>query len=121
MGGGGPWLPAHLDPEAVHYVVPDPDSFYWPGNPNGSGGTIQWWQCTTLLRMTDGEQVTTGLAVMPETFTALPSTLPRRQQRRLLHTARTTERDAYLWSRDHKPDCSPQRCGFTPEPRPQRS
>ncbi|MEV6931933.1 hypothetical protein AB0M46_46620 [Dactylosporangium sp. NPDC051485] len=115
LGTGGPWLRAHLDPDGVHYLVPDPASYYWPGNPDGKGGTIRWWQCTALLRMCDGEQVTGMIAVLPETFTALPSTLRRSEQLRLAHVARTTERDTYLWGRDHKADCSPQLCGYVPE------
>jgi hypothetical protein len=115
LGKGGPWLRAHLDPDGVHYLVPDPANYYWPGNADGKGGTIRWWQCTALLRMYDGEQVSGMLAVLPETFTALPSTLPRREQLRLVHLARVTERDTYLWGRDHKADCDPQHCGYGPK------
>ncbi|MFI6597175.1 hypothetical protein ACIBHX_13015 [Nonomuraea sp. NPDC050536] len=114
LGKGGPWLRAHLDPDGVHYLVPDPANYYWPGNQDGRGGKIRWWQCTALLRMSDGEQVTGMVAVLPETFTALPSNLPRRQQLRLVHLARATERDTYLWGRDNSADSSPQRCGYTP-------
>ncbi|MEU8005508.1 hypothetical protein AB0B66_30490 [Catellatospora sp. NPDC049111] len=116
LGGGSPWLPAHLDPDGVHYVVPDPASYYWPGNPDGRDGVIRWWQCRLLLRMYDGEQVSSMVAVLPETFTALPSTLPRRRQLRLLHDARTIKRDTYLWGRDHEAECGSQSCGFTAEP-----
>lgn len=115
LGKGGPWLPAHLDPDAVHYIVPDPADYYWPGRPNAEGGQIRWWQCTMLLRMYDGEQVSGMLAVLPETFAVLPSTVPRREQLRLVHRARAIERDTYLWSRDHEADCSPRLCGFLPE------
>ncbi|MEO3860585.1 hypothetical protein [Acrocarpospora sp. B8E8] len=108
---GGPWLRAHLAPDSTDYLVPDPADYYWP-DPSGN---IRWWQCTALLQMFDGEQVTGMVAVLPATFTALPSTLPRWQQRRLVHLARATERDTYLWRRDHKTECSPQRCGYTPE------
>ncbi|MES9538349.1 hypothetical protein [Actinomadura sp. NPDC000600] len=113
LGGGGPWLRAHLDPEGVHYLVPDPANYYWPGNRDGREGEIRWWHCTALVRMLDGEQVTSMVAVLPETFTALPSTLPRRRQLRLVHLARASERDTYLWGRDHETECSPERCGFT--------
>ncbi|TDC76618.1 hypothetical protein [Actinomadura sp. 7K507] len=115
LGTGGPWLRAHLDTDSVHYLVPDPANYYWPGTPSGRGGEIRWWQCTALLRMRDGEQVTGMLAVLPETFEALPSTLPRREQVRLVHRARAAERDTYLWGRDHKAECDPQTCGFVPE------
>ena len=115
LGAGGPWLQAHLDPDGVHYLVPDPANYYWPGNPDGQGGTIRWWQCTALLRMYDGEQISGMVAVLPETFTALPSTLPRREQVRLVHLARATERDSYLWGRDHEAECDPQRCGYIPK------
>jgi hypothetical protein len=115
LGKGGPWLRAHLDPDGVHYLVPDPANYYWPGNPDGRGGEIRWWQCTALLRMYDGEQVSSMVAVLPETFTALPSTLPRSEQLRLVHLARATERDTYLWGRDHKAECGPQVCGYVPE------
>ncbi|MGW7613814.1 hypothetical protein ACWGKW_42635 [Streptomyces sp. NPDC054766] len=114
LGGGGPWLRAHLDPAGVHYLLPNPTSYYWPGTPI-SDGEIGWWQCTALLRMRDGEQVSGMVAVLPEAFTALPSTLPRRQQLRLAHRARSTERDAYLWGRDHKAECAPEFCGYVPE------
>lgn len=116
LGGGGPWLQAHLAPEGVHYLVPDPADYYWPGDRDGRGHEIRWWQCTALLRMYDGEQVAGMLAVLPETFTALPSTLPRRKQLRLVHLARATERDPYLWGRDHKAACGPDSCGYTPKP-----
>jgi hypothetical protein len=65
--------------------------------------------------MYDGEQVSGMLAVLPETFVALPSTLPRREQLRLVHLARSTERDTYLWGRDHKAECAPQLCGYVAE------
>ncbi|MFI6515684.1 hypothetical protein ACIBF1_09015 [Spirillospora sp. NPDC050679] len=111
LGKGGPWLRAHLAPDAVHYLVPDPAAYYWP-DPDGE---IRWWQCTALRRMADGEQVTGMVAVMPETFTALPSGLSKRKQLRLLHLARATERDTYLWGHDHETDCGPERCGHVPE------
>jgi hypothetical protein len=115
LGKGGPWLRAHLDPDGVHYLVPDPANYYWPGNPDSKGGTIRWWQCTALLRMSNGEQVSGMVAVLPETFIALPSTLPRGEQLRLVHLVRGTERDTYLWGRDHKAECGPQLCGYVPE------
>lgn len=114
LGGGGPWLRAHLDPDGVHYLMPNPTSYYWPGT-QLSDAEIGWWQCTALLRMRDGEQVSGMVAVLPETFTALPSTLSRRQQLRLAHRARSTERDDYLWGRDHKAGCTPEFCGYVPE------
>ncbi|MFF9501233.1 hypothetical protein [Streptomyces sp. NPDC014656] len=114
LGGGGSWLRAHLDPEGVHYLLPDPASYYWPGTPV-SEGEIGWWQCVALLRMRDGEQVRGMVAVLPETFTALPSTLPRRRQLRLAHRARSTERDTHLWGRDHEAECAPELCGYVPE------
>lgn len=64
--------------------------------------------------MSDGEKITSMIAVLPETFTALPSDLPRRQQLRLDHLARATERDTHLWRGDHKAECSPQHCGYIP-------
>lgn len=103
---------AHLEPDGVHYLVPDPASYYWPGNQDARGGKIRWWQCTALLRMSDGEQVSNMIAVLPETFTALPSSLARREQVRLVLVTRNTERDAYLWGRDHKTGCDPQLCGY---------
>jgi hypothetical protein len=115
LGGGGPWLRAHLAPGGIHYLLPDPAKYYWPGSPNGRGGTIDWWQCTTLLRMRNGEQVSGMLAVPPGTFAALPSTLPRNQQLRLVHHIRSIERDTYLWGRDHKAECAPRVCGYVPE------
>ncbi|MDG4827441.1 hypothetical protein O7635_36830 [Asanoa sp. WMMD1127] len=115
LGKGGPWLKAHLDPDGIHYLVPDPASYYWPGGSDGPGFEIRWWQCTALLRMYDGEQVSSMIAVLPETFTALSSSLSPREQRRLVHLARATERDTYLWGRDHEAECGPQVCGYAPE------
>ncbi|MHA6758958.1 hypothetical protein [Streptacidiphilus sp. PAMC 29251] len=115
LGGGGSWLRAHLDPDGVHYLLPDPASYYWPGNPNGRGGEIDWWQCTTLLQMFNGEQVSGMVAVLPETFTALASTMPRKEQLRLAHRVRSIERDASQWGRGHKAECAPQLCGYVPE------
>ncbi|BCJ29440.1 hypothetical protein [Actinocatenispora sera] len=115
LGKSGPWLRAHLEPHGIHYLVPDPANYYWPGSSDGKGGTIRWWQCTALLRMYDGEQVSAMVAVLPATFAALRSTLPRREQLRLVHRARATERDTYLWGRDHKANCGPQLCGYLPE------
>ncbi|MBR7837819.1 hypothetical protein KDL01_31380 [Actinospica durhamensis] len=116
LGTGGPWLRAHLAPDGIHYLVPDPASYYWPGNANGRGGTIRWWQCTALLRMRDDEQVRSMIAVLPETFTALPSTLARREQVRLVNLARNINRDTTLWGRDHEIECGPDQCGYIPEP-----
>ncbi|HWS37599.1 MAG TPA: hypothetical protein VN408_33325 [Actinoplanes sp.] len=59
-----------------------------------------------LLRMIDGERITSTLAVMPETFGALPSNVPRLRQRRLALTARMLERDFHLWYREHEEDCT---------------
>lgn len=96
LGGGSPELRAHLDPGATHYLFPDPADYYWPGDDR------PWWQCRVLLRMVDGERITTSLAVLPETFITLPSNVPRMRQRRLALEARMLERDYYLWARDHK-------------------
>lgn len=68
-------------------------------------------------KMYDGEQVGTMIAVLPETFTALPSALARREQVWLVNLARNTERDTYLWGRDHETECGPDQCGYTSEPR----
>ncbi|MFI1308713.1 hypothetical protein ACH4TS_00870 [Streptomyces albidoflavus] len=114
LGGGEEWLRAHLDRDGVHYLFPDPATYYWPGTPV-SGTPISWWQCTMLLRMGDGEQVRTMVAVLPESFTALPSTLPRRRQLRLAHRARSTGRDTYLWGREQRSRCVPEFCGYARE------
>ncbi|MFF3252718.1 hypothetical protein [Actinacidiphila glaucinigra] len=114
LGKASPWLHAHLDPDAPHFLFPDPADYYWPAPDTGR----PWWQCRVLLRMVDGEQVGGSLAVLPETFTALPSTVPRLRQRRLALIARTTERDAGLWNRDHKSDCGPETCGYAPAHHP---
>ncbi|WP_406286847.1 hypothetical protein [Streptomyces sp. NBC_00209] len=115
LGGGAAWLRAHLAPDGVHYLLPDPAHYYWPGTPDGRGGKIDWWQCTTLLQMYNGEQVSGMVAVLPETFTALPSTLPRKAQLRLVHRVRSIERDTSLWGRDHNAECAPHLCGYVPE------
>ncbi|MFF8564743.1 hypothetical protein ACF06N_07235 [Streptomyces albidoflavus] len=114
LGGGGEWLRAHLDRDGVHYLLPDPATYYWPGTPV-SATPISWWQCTALLRMRDGEQVRSMVAVLPESFTALSSTLSRRRQLRLAHRVRSTERDTYLWGREHASVCAPEACGYVPE------
>lgn len=104
----GAWLHTHLDPDATHFLFPDPGDYEWPDADVGRS----WWQCRLLLRMADGERVTGWVAVLPETFAALPSTVPRLRQRHLARIARLTERDAGLWSRDHEADCDPESCGF---------
>jgi hypothetical protein len=114
-GANPGWLRAHLAPDGVHHVLPDPDSDYWPGTPDGRGGTIDWWECAMLLQMCNGEQVSGTVAVRPEAFIALPSTLPRTAQLRLVHRVRSVERDTYLWGRDHQAECAPQSCGYVPE------
>lgn len=116
LGKASPWLYAHLDPDATHYVFPDPASRYWPDPDAGR----HWWECRVLVRMIDGEQVDSSLAVLPETFIALTSTVPRLRKRRLALTARLTERDIYLWSRDHESACTPEICGFPPSDEPPR-
>jgi hypothetical protein len=95
LGSDADALRAHLDPDGTHYLVPDPASYYWPD------AAIRWWQCRELLRMEDGAQVTSFLAVLPQRFGALPSTLPRREQRRLLYVIRNTQYDLELWGRNH--------------------
>lgn len=97
---------AHLDPRAQQYIFPDPAAYNWPGEDR------PWWQSRVLLSMVDGEQISGTLSVLPETFTALPSAVPRIRQRRLALRARMLERDYYLWFRDHEEVCSPQRCGY---------
>lgn len=97
LGVDSHWLSAHLDPEGTHYLVPDPAAYYWPGPHN-----LRWWQCRELLRMVDDTQVTSSVAVLPERFAALPDTLSRRQQRRLVYIIRATRYDAHLWGLDHK-------------------
>ncbi|WP_194926859.1 hypothetical protein [Catenulispora pinisilvae] len=111
LGHGSPWLQAHLDQSAEHFIYPDPAAYYWPAPKAGR----PWWQCRVLQRMIDGEQICDSLAVMPQTFTALPPNVGRRRQRQLVQIARGTERDSYLWGRDHRDSCSPQTCGFAPD------
>ncbi|AZM47261.1 hypothetical protein DMB38_16970 [Streptomyces sp. WAC 06738] len=108
LGKGGAWLDTHLMSDATHFLFPDPADYYWPDPDAGR----PWWQCRVLLRMVDGEQVNGLLAVMPETYVALPSTVPRPRQHLIARTARLTERDTYLWGRDHKAGCGPGTCGY---------
>lgn len=68
-----------------------------------------------LLQMYKGEQVRGMVAVLPETFTALPPTLLRKDQPRLVHSVRSIERDTSQRGRDHKAACAPQVCGYAPE------
>ncbi|WP_436532890.1 hypothetical protein [Actinoplanes sp. HUAS TT8] len=110
LGSSSAALYTHLDPEARHYLFPDPAEHYWPGDDR------PWWQCRVLLRMVDGEQITGSLAVLPETFSALPSNVSRMRQRRLVLTARMLERDFYLWHQEHEAVCSPHGCGYSAEP-----
>nr|WSX75537.1 hypothetical protein OH826_17605 [Streptomyces sp. NBC_00899] len=110
LGAGSPWLRAHLDPSGPHFLFPDPANCYWPDPKAGR----HWWQCCVLLRRIDGERVSSMLAVLPETFTALPSTVPRFRQRHLAHVARATEGDTGLWGRDHKTHCGQVQCGYVP-------
>jgi hypothetical protein len=70
------------------HPFPGPAGYNWPDDNRPS------WYCRVLVRMDDGEQVTGSPAVLPETFTALPSTLPRIRQRPLAMAARMLEREA---------------------------
>jgi hypothetical protein len=110
LGSSSRSLRAHLDPDGVHYLMPDPASYYWP-DPEGE---IRWWECRALLRMYNGTQVSTSLAVLPERFDSLSDNLPRRRQRELAHLIRATGYDLYLWGQDHKDDCGPDQCGYRP-------
>ncbi len=112
LGKAGPWLYAHLDADAPCYVVPDPGRH--PRSAPGADAERGPWECRILVRMTDGEVVTGSLAVLPETFAALPATVSRRRQRRLAFAALRTERDVYLWGRGHQDSCGPEHCGYTP-------
>jgi hypothetical protein len=96
LGSGGPEFRERLDPRAQHYLFPDPSDFDWPAEDR------PWWACRLLLRMVDGQQVTSSLAVLPETFTALPSTLPRMRQRRLALEAQMLEWNLHLWLKEHE-------------------
>ncbi|MBE1530955.1 hypothetical protein [Actinomadura algeriensis] len=111
MGGDGRWWRAHLDPDAVHHLVPDPAPYYWPDPEHGR----PWWQCRSLVRMIDGEEVTTSVAVLPATFAALPSDVSRLRLRgrALVRVMRAVERDTYLWRLDHQ--CTPDGCGYEAE------
>ena len=111
MGADSVWLRAHLDPLAKHYLVPDPASYYWPTE------NRRWWQCRELLRMKDGGQVTTSVAILPETFTALPdTTMPGREQRRFVHLIRATRYHLTVWGKEHKAECGQDQCGYDPAP-----
>jgi hypothetical protein len=104
------WLRAHLDPDTLHHLVPDPQSYSWP-NSDGPH-PIPWWDCRLLLTMRDGEQVKSSVPVTPGTFSALPENVPRHRQHRLFHAVRSLERDTGLWDRDHKPGCGAEHCGY---------
>ena len=110
LGQASPWLRAHLDQSAEHFIYPDPASYYWPDPRSGR----PWWQCRVLLQMIDGERIRSSLAVMPATFTALAWNVGRFRQRQLVQIARGTERGDGLWLKDHQDGCSPQTCGYTP-------
>jgi hypothetical protein len=111
LGSASPAFRAHLDPLVPHYIFPDPADYYWPS------AHRPWWQCRVLLHTVDGEQISGTLAVLPETFMSLPSTVPLIRQRRLALTARMLEQDYYLWLRGHEESCSPERCGYPAEPK----
>ena len=64
--------------------------------------------------MVDGTQVSSSVSVLPERFAALPDTVPRREQRRLVHVIRAIQYDLDLWSRDHRRECGPATCGYEP-------
>jgi len=109
-GKVSPWLRAHLDPNAVHYVVPDPETYAWPHSDGPR--PIAWWNSRLLLTMRDGEHVKSTVPVMPERFAALPDNVPRHRQHRLLHALRGLERDTYFWRKDHEAVCDPGRCEY---------
>jgi hypothetical protein len=107
LGADSRWLKAHLDPDGMHYLTPDPALYYWPDRNN-----MRWWQCRELLRMADGMQVTSSVAVIPERFAALPDNLSQRQQRRLVYIIRAAQYDLHLWGLDHRTECNSGRCGY---------
>jgi hypothetical protein len=109
LGAGGPWLVAHLHPDGTHYLVPDPAPYYWPDPEQRP-----WWQCRELLRMVDGTQATSSVAVLPQRFAALADNLSGGQQRRVVHQIRATRYDLALWGRDHRAECGPDSCGYRP-------
>jgi hypothetical protein len=92
-------LAADADPNAVHYVFPDPGKYNWPNDER------RQWLCTALLRMVDGERITGSVTMLPEEFVALPSTVSRVRQRYLVLRAHMLERDYHLWrlDRDDQP------------------
>jgi hypothetical protein len=94
LGSASPKFYAHLDPEAEHYLFLDPADYYWPSEQQ------PWWECRVLLRMVDGERITGSVAVLPETFAGLPSTVPRMRQRRYAVMARMLERDYLVYVGD---------------------
>ncbi|MEU1820284.1 hypothetical protein ABZ543_34670 [Streptomyces roseifaciens] len=59
LGTASPWLYAHLRPDAIHYLFPDPRIYGWSGPDAGRRS----WECRVLVRMIDGEQVYGSLAV----------------------------------------------------------
>jgi len=110
VGNLSPWLRAHLDPDAVHHLVPDPEAHGWPHSEGPC--PIGWWDCRLLLTMRDGERVKAAVSVMPETFVALPDNVPRHRQHRLLHAVRGLDRHETHWRWDHDAACDPARCGY---------
>ncbi|MCQ8773065.1 hypothetical protein [Streptomyces telluris] len=59
LGTASPWLYAHLRPDAIHYLFPDPRIYGGSGPDAGRRS----WECRVLVRMIDGEQVYGSLAV----------------------------------------------------------
>jgi hypothetical protein len=108
------WLRAHVDLAARHFLFPDPTI---PARSDAGTEDGRWW-CRALVLMVDGEQVRTTLPVRADAFRALPSTESRLRQRRLASIALATERDFYLWRRDHDPACASAGKAVDDEARP---
>ncbi|TLQ43198.1 hypothetical protein [Streptomyces marianii] len=70
-----------------------------------------------LLHVCNGEQVDGMVAVLPETFTALPSTSLRKDQLRLVHRVRSIEREHLPWAETTRPNTHR---GFAATPRSRR-
>jgi hypothetical protein len=110
------WLLAHLHPDGPHILRASrtDEILFLPQRP----ADLRQYRC--LVWMEDSTTVVGHVRLRASSFTALPANLSRLRRMELAAIPpRRSDRDVYLWGRDHRavePDC--QRCTTPPATEP---